>query len=477
MTFLLWQKIRARFPEGVPLRSVLIVPLVLQSIAMVGIVGYISYVGGYRSITVLLLCGLAVIMAIIIGNVIADWIIQPILQLNATAKQISNIYFVKPKSQTLIFEIQELNDCFAEMTEHLQNSFESLINQKLYVSHLLEAMPIGVAIHAADGSLTYLNEIGQDLLNKKLSTSQSVNSLNSNFQIYLENTDQPYPIDKLPSSQAIRGETCYIDNLEILREGKRIPLEAKAAPIFSIEGKVDGAIVVFRDISDRKNTEKILANYNQKLEQDVQQRTLDLQQEIQERQQVEIALRQIELELTKANQELARLASIDGLTKIANRRGFDDRLEFEWRRLMREAQPLSLILFDVDYFKLYNDHYGHQLGDRCLEMIAGAVDTVMCRPADMVARYGGEEFIVILPNTNLDGAELIASKIHQVVRDLAIPHQKSLVSEVVSVSLGISCLVPTLERSPDLLISQADQALYNAKHQGRNCSKIFDHHM
>jgi diguanylate cyclase (GGDEF)-like protein len=240
---------------------------------------------------------------------------------------------------------------------------------------------------------------------------------------------------------------------------------------------VDGAIVVFRDISDRKNTEKILANYNQKLEQDVQQRTLDLQQEIQERQQVEIALRQIELELTKANQELARLASIDGLTKIANRRGFDDRLEFEWRRLMREAQPLSLILFDVDYFKLYNDHYGHQLGDRCLEMIAGAVDTVMCRPADMVARYGGEEFIVILPNTNLDGAELIASKIHQVVRDLAIPHQKSLVSEVVSVSLGISCLVPTLERSPDLLISQADQALYNAKHQGRNCSKIFDHHM
>lgn len=430
-----------------------------------------------NTIMVILLCGLAAIVAIVIGSITADWIIKPILQLNATAKQISNIYFVKPKSPTPILEIQELNNCFVEMTEHLQSSFESLVNQKLYVSHLLEAMPIGVAIHAADGSLTYLNEVGQDLLNKKLTTSESVNSLNSNFQIYLENTDQPYPIDKLPSSQAIRGETCYIDNLEIVRGEERIPLEAKAAPIFSIEGNVDGAIVVFRDISDRKKTEKILADYNYKLEQDVQQRTLDLQQEIQERQLVEIALRQIELELTKANQELARLASIDGLTNIANRRGFDQRLTFEWRRLAREAQPLSLILFDVDYFKLYNDHYGHQLGDRCLEMIAGAVDLVMRRPADMVARYGGEEFVVILPNTNLDGALVIASKIHQAIRDLAIPHQRSLVSEFVSVSLGISCLVPTLERSPDLLISQADQALYNAKHQGRNCSKIFDQQM
>ena len=423
---------------------------------------------------VVLLCGLAAIVAIIIGSITSDWIIQPILQLNAVARQISNIYFVKPNLQTSIQEIQELNDCFVDMAEHLQTSFESLVDQKLYVSHLLEAMPIGVAIHAADGSLTYLNEAGQDLLNQKLNTSTTVDSLDSKFEIYIANTDQFYPIEQLPSTQAVAGKTCYIDNLEILREGKRIPLEAKAAPIFSIEGEVTGAIVVFRDISDRKNTEKILADYNRQLEQDVQQRTLDLQQEIQERQQAEVALRQIQTELTKANQELARLANVDGLTKIANRRSFDDRLGFEWQRLMRESQPLALILFDVDYFKLYNDCYGHQLGDRCLEMLAGAVDQIMHRPADMVARYGGEEFVVILPNTNLEGTAIIADQIHQVVRELAIPHQRSLVSEFVSVSIGISCLIPTLDRSPYLLISQADRALYNAKQEGRNCSKIFE---
>jgi len=426
--------------------------------------------------TIILLCGIAAILAIVIGSITSDWIIQPILQLNAVTKQISNIYFVKPKSQTRIQEIQELNNCFVEMTEHLQSSFESLVDQKLYVSNLLEAMPIGVAIHSADGALTYLNDAGQSLLKTKLIAVQASDNLHSTFQIYIANTDQLYPVDQLPSSQAIAGKTCYLDNLEIVRRDERIPLEAKAAPVFSIEGKVNGAVVVFRDISDRKKTEKILADYNRKLEQDVQQRTLDLQQEIQERQQAELALRQIEIELTNANQELARLASIDGLTKIANRRGFDDRLQLEWRRMMRESQPLALLLFDVDYFKLYNDHYGHQLGDRCLEKLAETVNLIMRRPADMVARYGGEEFVVILPNTNLEGAAIVADLIHQAIRKLAIPHQRSLVSEFVSVSLGISCFVPTLERSPDILISQADRALYNAKQQGRNCSKIFDEH-
>lgn len=426
--------------------------------------------------TIILLCGIAAILAIVIGSITSDWIIQPILQLNAVTKQISNIYFVKPKSQTRIQEIQELNNCFVEMTEHLQSSFESLVDQKLYVSNLLEAMPIGVAIHSADGALTYLNDVGQSLLKTKIIAVQTADNLHSTFQIYIANTDQLYPVDQLPSSQAIAGKTCYLDNLEIVHGDERIPLEAKAAPVFSIEGKVNGAVVVFRDISDRKKTERILADYNRKLEQDVQQRTLDLQQEIQERQQAELALRQIEIELTNANQELARLANIDGLTKIANRRGFNQRLELEWRRMMRESQPLALLLFDVDYFKLYNDHYGHQLGDRCLEKLAETVDLIMRRPADMVARYGGEEFVVILPNTNLEGAAIVAALIHQAIRNLAIPHQRSLVSEIVSVSLGISCFVPTLERSPDILISQADRALYNAKQQGRNCSKIFDEH-
>lgn len=195
--------------------------------------------------------------------------------------------------------------------------------------------------------------------------------------------------------------------------------------------------------------------------------------DISDRKQSEIALIQIEADLKKANQELKRLVNIDGLTQIANRRCFDERIFYEWQRLYREKQPLSLLMFDVDYFKRYNDYYGQQLGDECLLRIAQAVDQLVGRPADLVARYGGEEFIVILPNTNLEGAIIVAKMIHQVIVTLQIPHQASDVSGVVTISMGITSDIPNLERSPYLLINQADQALYYAKYQGRNRSVVF----
>ncbi|WP_434683671.1 diguanylate cyclase domain-containing protein [Pseudanabaena minima] len=195
--------------------------------------------------------------------------------------------------------------------------------------------------------------------------------------------------------------------------------------------------------------------------------------DISDRKQSEIALAYVEADLKKANQELQRLVNLDGLTQIANRRCFDERVLYEWQRLHREKQPLSLLMFDVDYFKRYNDHYGHQLGDECLLRISQAVDQLVCRPADLVARYGGEEFIVILPNTNLDGAIAVAKIVHEAIADLQIPHQASDVSDVVTISMGIASDIPNLERSPYVLINQADQALYYAKQQGRNQSVIF----
>ncbi|MEH1949276.1 MAG: PAS domain S-box protein [Nostoc sp.] len=186
--------------------------------------------------------------------------------------------------------------------------------------------------------------------------------------------------------------------------------------------------------------------------------------------QVAIAIHQSVLyqQVQAANEELQRLATLDGLTQIANRRRFDQYLEAEWQRLKREQLSLSLILLDVDFFKLYNDTYGHLGGDDCLRQLASALKNIVKRPADLVARYGGEEFAIILPNTEIQGAIYVAQTIGQAIRDLAIPHAQSRVCDRVTVSLGVVSIVPNSEISPPDLINAADKALYVAKQQGRD---------
>lgn len=167
------------------------------------------------------------------------------------------------------------------------------------------------------------------------------------------------------------------------------------------------------------------------------------------------------------NLELQRLANLDGLTQIANRRRFDEYFHAEWHRLKREQMPLSLILFDIDFFKSYNDTYGHLAGDDCLRKIASTLKKVVQRPADLVARYGGEEFVVILPHTKHQGGIYVARTILQAVRNLVIPHAGSSVSSYVTISVGIVTIIPNL-LSPQYLIEAADKALYTAKQQGRD---------
>jgi len=207
-----------------------------------------------------------------------------------------------------------------------------------------------------------------------------------------------------------------------------------------------------------------------------------LQKELAERQQAQARMREINQQLALSNEELARathlleqVVNIDGLTQIANRRCFNDRLEHEWQRLYREQEPISLLLFDVDYFKRYNDCYGHQMGDDCLFKLAQTVQEVVYRPADLVARYGGEEFGIILPNTDLEGAISVAQRIHAAIQALSIPHKTSDVSDVVTISMGIANLIPISELSSADLIALADRALYRAKEQGRNQSGICDY--
>ncbi len=173
--------------------------------------------------------------------------------------------------------------------------------------------------------------------------------------------------------------------------------------------------------------------------------------------------------LEEANRELQRLANLDGLTQVANRRQFDERLHLEWQRMQETKVPLTLILCDVDFFKPYNDTYGHQAGDDCLRAIAQALKQSATRPDDLVARYGGEEFAIILPKTDEAGGIRVAKAIQEEMSRLAMDHSASTISLSVTLSLGISsaCSSHPLHL-PHLLVAAADQALYDAKKQGRN---------
>ncbi|HIK04044.1 MAG TPA: diguanylate cyclase [Trichormus sp. M33_DOE_039] len=178
--------------------------------------------------------------------------------------------------------------------------------------------------------------------------------------------------------------------------------------------------------------------------------------------------KQIELALQDANQKLEQLANLDGLTQVANRRCLDRRLQEEWKRLAQEQQPLSLILFDVDKFKFYNDYYVHLVGDDCLIRVAQTVQQIVDYPASLVARYGGEEFSVLLPNIDSAQAIKVAQSIQQAIHAQAIPHAQSDIRDIVTLSLGITTLIPANDINPDTLVALADRALYNAKQQGRD---------
>jgi diguanylate cyclase (GGDEF)-like protein len=204
-----------------------------------------------------------------------------------------------------------------------------------------------------------------------------------------------------------------------------------------------------------------LEEYSRSLEQKVSDRTQALQQEIARRASAEAALQ-------SANQKLQLLAYLDSLTQIANRRQLDERLKQEWRRMKRDQLPLSVILCDVDFFKQYNDTYGHQAGDDCLCRIAKVIDAAVRRPSDLAARYGGEEFAILLPSTPISGAIEVATEIQTHLRYLQIPHQTSTVSQYVTSSFGIASLVPNRSTTPAELLELADQALYQAKLGGRD---------
>lgn len=178
--------------------------------------------------------------------------------------------------------------------------------------------------------------------------------------------------------------------------------------------------------------------------------------------------KQTEQKLLQLQKQLEELSYQDGLTGVANRRMFDNRFQMEWSNAQRTSQPLSLILLDIDYFKQYNDHYGHVRGDDCLKNVGQALSGAAVRPRDLLARYGGEEFVLLLPETDAQAAAQVAERCRQLIRGQNIQHAHSQVAPLLTISLGVSTLIPGPFDQPQAFLERVDRLLYKAKHQGRN---------
>ncbi|GAB3515041.1 GGDEF domain-containing response regulator [Photobacterium alginatilyticum] len=182
-----------------------------------------------------------------------------------------------------------------------------------------------------------------------------------------------------------------------------------------------------------------------------------------------VELEELQQQLEETNEQLLLLSTTDGLTGLFNRRRFDEVLNEEWKRGTRSQQPLSFIILDIDHFKAYNDTYGHQAGDDCLREVARTLASVPLREMDKIARIGGEEFAIILPETDREGVMLAAERIRESIDELNIPHSSSLSHQHLTISVGVSTVVPDLAFSSRKLLEAADDALYEAKRRGRNC--------
>lgn len=229
--------------------------------------------------------------------------------------------------------------------------------------------------------------------------------------------------------------------------------------------------VLQEEIHVRKKIQGTVQETNQLLAKrtsELQQRTEELEKVNQQLKYLKKQLEQRTVALETANKELKRLNALDGLTLIANRCCFDEFLIEKWYRLAQEQQPLSLIFADVDYFKNYNDHYGHLAGDECLRQIAQGIDKIVKDSSYLVARYGGEEFVILLPNVQVKETIQIAENIKKTILLLKIVHAKSPINDYVSLSMGIASLIPDQNLYPEQLVKMADEALYQAKYQGRN---------
>lgn len=231
-------------------------------------------------------------------------------------------------------------------------------------------------------------------------------------------------------SQSQAGVDHEADYRALTKDGRFVWIRDVVHVVRKPNGEVDSLIGFMFDITERKQTE---------------QKLMDLQK------------------------ELEQLSFKDGLTGLANRRKFDLSMEIEWRNAKRTGKPLSLIMVDIDYFKQYNDHYGHLQGDDCLKAVSKALNESVARARDFVARFGGEEFVLVIPESDAEAAAAVAERCREAIIRLQIPHAKSSISPWLSISLGVGTIVPGQNDQLLDFINRVDRRLYLAKQQGRNC--------
>lgn len=293
-----------------------------------------------------------------------------------------------------------------------------------FLQNISDNMGIGLYSTNKKGIITFANTAAIALLgyDKKDLIGQHAHNL---FHIPLANNTDNCFCDQILSA----GAKVHTDHVVFWSSNANaFPVEVVCTPLYDKKNIV-GTATVFQDISKRLHQEQ---------------------------------------KLMDAQEKLRKIALQDGLTGIPNRRSFDQRSQKIWRSAMRRSQPLGLLMIDIDHFKLYNDHYGHQKGDDCLTRIAKLLEQACKRPDDFVARYGGEEFVVLLPNTNTQDCSQIGKRMLAMLAHLNIPHQASPTKPYVTVSIGCCSVVPNGTTSMADLIACADQCLYHAKNNGRN---------
>jgi diguanylate cyclase (GGDEF)-like protein/PAS domain S-box-containing protein len=229
--------------------------------------------------------------------------------------------------------------------------------------------------------------------------------------------------------QSIAGVDHEADYRALRKDGGYVWIRDVVHVVRKPDGEVDSLIGFMFDISERKKTEQ---------------------------------------ELVRLQKELEELSFKDGLTGVSNRRMFDSILELEWTNARRNGQPLSLLMIDVDHFKQYNDHYGHLAGDDCLRRIAQRLSHAATRPKDFFARFGGEEFVLVLPESDVDAAALVANRCRDLVFKEQIQHATSTTGQILTISIGVGTIVPTHDDQPRNFIDEVDARLYRAKQGGRN---------
>lgn len=330
----------------------------------------------------------------------------------------------------------------------------------------LEALPIAVWVVDANGHYHYANPMAQQILGDIQAITASLSQWSQEGRMRLAGSSQNYPYEQFPLVRALQGNTVMVNDIEFHGVDQKIPLEMWAAPVFDKNLVIQYAIAVFQETSQCQPdhcrvapSPKVVNSWVSK--QELWQLEEQLQQERLRRQSVETALQQ-------AQQELENLATLDNLTQLPNRRRLNEYLTQEWRRLTREKVPLSLILCTIDFFDDYKNTYGAKAGDSCLQQVAQAIGRAAKRPSDMVGRYGDNEFATILPNTDADGAVQVASAMRWELKLLRIVHSQSTVNRYLTLSVGVSSVIPTQTSNSDILVTTAFSALEEAKQQGRN---------